>query len=44
MNNLLLLMALTLVLSACTPVPETTEQPCKWLINEKTLEYYEYCK
>lgn len=22
----------------------TTEQPCKWLIDEKTQEYYEVCK
>lgn len=44
MNNLLLFVSLVLTLSACTPIPQTTEQPCKWLLDEKTQEYYELCK
>lgn len=44
MNNLIFLMSLTLLISACTPITETTEQPCKWMLDEKTQEYYELCK
>lgn len=41
------ILALVLVaafLTACEHCPETTEQSCKWLLDEKTQEYYEVCK
>ena len=38
------ILVLVLFLSACATEPKTNEQPCKWLLDEKTQEYVAVCK
>ena len=44
MKKIYLLIIMIISISGCMVEPKTTEQPCKWMLDEKTQEYYELCK